>query len=57
MTFDGNLVCLHHKRHVPCRPCLRLQTSGEDFIDEWTNDEEAIRIVSEYQRSKDNGQS
>jgi hypothetical protein len=50
--FPDNSVCLHHKRFVPCRPCLRLQASGEDFISEWTEDPEAVRIVSEYQRGE-----
>jgi len=49
MTDADNSVCLRHKRYVPCRPCLRLEASGEDFISEWTQDEAAVEIVRKYQ--------
>jgi hypothetical protein len=49
---EDNSVCLHHKRFVPCRPCLRLEAIGEDFISEWTDNPEAVEIVSQYQRGE-----
>lgn len=52
MIEADNSVCLHHKRFVPCRPCLRLEATGEDFINEWTDDEEAVKIVTQYQRGE-----
>jgi hypothetical protein len=46
--YDWGIVCVEHKKHIPCRPCLYQSPATIPY----SETDEDIKMVSDYQRSK-----
>jgi hypothetical protein len=45
--YDWGIVCVEHKRHIPCRPCLYQSPATIPYSEQ----DEDIKIVRDYQRN------